>query len=488
VARAGVHMGMVSPKCLLDEVFNDRHVIATFDMPNHLSVLAEHYPDVLGLTVNRLVYEHTLFPIYAPFTTEARRKRCLSWFSSKVRKSIHLLLGVVASRVRPDMFIRYCPECLKLMGDELGEFYWDRRWQVVGADCCILHGNLVSSSLERHSYHRHQFVASSPALCPPSVQQASTPLAKIVTSRVNELLSRKATVSAGFESWSIYYNRLAHMYGCGRGSHVNYGCIQERVRSHWSDQWLNSHGLQVDDSQSCWLRTIFRKHRKSFSYLEHIVVLESFLPAGWNMNGVLAEVSQVNSDYKDNVCKKMPSLTGAGQLEAYRAKWLQLVQKNGTKYSRINGGGAVYAWLYRHDKSWLLKMNGKYAVCTRRGTRTRVDWHARDIAVTRELIRIRNRFQQIPDAPRRSRNWYLSNFYNPTTLEKNLARMPVMKLFFAKNSESIPSYQIRRLEYAISRLNNDGDTVCRWRVLRLSGLSEQRLTREARCALEHLLK
>lgn len=36
VARMGVRAGIVSPKQLLDEVFDNRKVIATFDMPSHL--------------------------------------------------------------------------------------------------------------------------------------------------------------------------------------------------------------------------------------------------------------------------------------------------------------------------------------------------------------------------------------------------------------------------------------------------------------------
>ena len=35
VARAGVYFGLVSPKQLLDEVFADRKVIATLDLPSH---------------------------------------------------------------------------------------------------------------------------------------------------------------------------------------------------------------------------------------------------------------------------------------------------------------------------------------------------------------------------------------------------------------------------------------------------------------------
>ena len=77
VARAGIHLGLTSPKQLLDEVFANRHVIATVDLPNHLAPLVQLLPESMGLDVACLAYRHTLFPLYAPFTTEERRRHCL---------------------------------------------------------------------------------------------------------------------------------------------------------------------------------------------------------------------------------------------------------------------------------------------------------------------------------------------------------------------------------------------------------------------------
>ena len=98
VARAGIHLGLTSPKQLLDEVFANRHVIATVDLPNHLAPLARLLPDSMGLDVERLAYMHTLFPVYAPFTPEDRRKFCLEKMAGESQGAIHLILGIVASR------------------------------------------------------------------------------------------------------------------------------------------------------------------------------------------------------------------------------------------------------------------------------------------------------------------------------------------------------------------------------------------------------
>lgn len=74
IARHGVHSGITSPKELLFDVFGDRKIIATSDLPSHLGQIARLYPHSLGITPERLLYENTLFPLYAPFIGETRRR------------------------------------------------------------------------------------------------------------------------------------------------------------------------------------------------------------------------------------------------------------------------------------------------------------------------------------------------------------------------------------------------------------------------------
>ncbi|KAF0569279.1 Transposon Tn7 transposition protein tnsD [Psychrobacter nivimaris] len=66
VARSKIRAGITSPKQLLEDVFANRKVIATVDLPCHLSRLIELYPSG-HYDVNSLAYKHTLFPLYAPF-------------------------------------------------------------------------------------------------------------------------------------------------------------------------------------------------------------------------------------------------------------------------------------------------------------------------------------------------------------------------------------------------------------------------------------
>ncbi|MGZ5010166.1 MAG: TnsD family Tn7-like transposition protein [Methylobacter sp.] len=484
VARAGAHMGFTSPKQVLEEVFTNRHVIATVDLPNHLENLLRLFPDGLGFSVEKLAYEHTLFPLYAPFTTESHRKQCLEKMASNSQGTIHLILGVAASRVKQSRYLRYCPCCLQQQLKEKGEYYWLRQWQIAGADCCLEHGHLIEANIERHAYHRHQFFLASPSVCPMLPQKPGNPSAIKVARQVYRLLQLCPNGAASFAQWTAYYHQLAEMGDCLAGHNVRHEAVRERVFGRWPTLWLESHGLAIFDTENNWLHSIFRKHRKSFSYLEHMVVLDAFLPDTWRIDEVLAEVSSIRASLNMPVIKPLISNESVTEQQAnIRAQWKALIRRKSAKQARSENG-ALYAKLYRHDREWLLSTNQLFYLTMTRKNR-RVDWRQRDMTTCRQLIKIRNAHKSLLDSPRWSRNWYLSKLGKSAIVEKNIHKMPLTGLFFKRFCEDISDYQIRRITKALSCLETED--IHRWRLLRNTGLSDERLTDDARVLLHKMV-
>jgi hypothetical protein len=485
VARAGAHMGITSPKQLLDEVFESRAVIATVDLPNHLECLSRLYPKASGYSVKRLAYEHTLFPLYASFTTEERRKQCLEKMAANSNGAIHLVLGVAASRLKQARYLRYCPECLQHQLTDHGEYYWTRQWQIVGAECCLEHGQLLEASINRHDYHRHQFFPASPATCPAASQPpAIFPTIKVAR-QIDRLLHHDSQDVATFAQWSRFYHGLADKEGCMAGQQIRHETVRELVLTRWPTTWLSAHGLAIQKTEADWLRTIFRKHRKAFSYLEHIVVLDSFLSDGWQIDDVLAEVRSIRLGAKILLTDTpISDHHPTEQTVSKRKQWLAATAQDSVTQARSRNA-SLYAWLYRHDKAWLLSVNRQFHVVPV-GEYRRVDWRRRDFCICRQLIKIYKANKTLLDVPRMSRNWYLSKLGNSATVEKNLRKMPLTTLFFGRYCENIDGYQIRRLTNALNNL--EAECVRRWRLLRLAGLSEERLTIGARCWLGQALE
>lgn len=166
-------------------------------------------------------------------------------------------------------------------------------------------------------------------------------------------------------------------------------------------------------------------------------------------------------------------------LSIKRKKWQQLVhQYQGIKAARQSlEGGAVYAWLYRHDRDWLVHWNQQHKL-ERLAPTPRVDWGQRDRIAVRQLLRIIKRLDSSLDHPRATSSWLLKQTPNGTSLAKNLQKLPLVALCLKRYSESVEDYQIRRISQAFIKLKQEGLELRRWRLLRGATLSKERITKE----------
>ena len=474
IARYGVHQGIVSPKEILDDVYNDRKIVATVDLPSHINKISSLYPQRKTTSSVELIYSHTLFPLYAPFVDEKRRKKCLRFMKNQAKGSTHLALGVAASRIKQPRWLRYCPACLLEQKSKFGEYYWLRSWQVLGADSCLFHGALTDSQILRHPEHKHEYTPATHHRCrTDESQKLSSIQSGLITQSVDELLQLKPFKSPTSKQWTNYYRRILFDNGLNRGKHIDYSRLKEKIISSFGSKWLRKYDLYPEDSEICWLKTIFRKHRKAFSYLEHLVVWHSILGSGWQVADILKQVSQ---QPKENKALTTP-LLGAKEKDKvkHRDLWLVAVAKNGVNYARKHKFGYVYAWLYRHDRKWLLQVNDQFKI-PNIIKNPRIDWHKRDWHLVKLLCGIKSDSELKLDDPRHSMNWYLSKLYCGSTVGKHLNDLPLCKLFFMKFCENIAEYQIGRITCAVIAQSLSNNTLRRWRILRMSGVSEQRLT------------
>ena len=214
--------------------------------------------------------------------------------------SIHLALGINASRIPPIHKLRYCPQCLAEQLEKYGEYYWFRLWQIQGA-CCIQHGQLIDSELDLRSLHRHDFFVPSHQSCPKTEQTIANPDDIFITSKLLELLTLPPSESPSYEQWTMFYYELAQQNDYIRGQNqILHERILERITIRWSKKFLEQYCLADLTSETSWLHHIFRKHRKSFSYLEHIVTIEALINREWSFADILNQVRSFRKMNRDN--------------------------------------------------------------------------------------------------------------------------------------------------------------------------------------------
>src|ERR1043166_2361618 len=134
-ARYSDRMGYQNKEAINSELFGARGKSAVVDLPSHLGHLVGNLPEGHLLTVDRLIDEHTLLPVFAPFLTENRANRLRMAISGSQCSAVHKIAGITPASVRMFDWLRYCPLCAK----EDRTQYWRRIHQVSGVEVCHKH-------------------------------------------------------------------------------------------------------------------------------------------------------------------------------------------------------------------------------------------------------------------------------------------------------------------------------------------------------------
>lgn len=468
IARCKAHLGISNHKTLLHMLFGDSKVAAITDLPTHLVALANN----TGLDMANVIMRHTLFPLYAPFIPQKRRTELFQAMLATDRPTIGLA-GASTALVKWPEWLRYCPACFDDMAARFGEPYWRRSWQIQGIDACPEHGcQLLDSPIPFRRAQRHEFHPASPLFLPrnlhtsPASEEAAS-LAKGAT----QLLELEETQSPGYGRWTNLYRLLATECGARRGRQVRAEVIWEKILACHRRDWLNANGLLTSRDPPLWLLAMFRKHRKGFSALQHLVVWTSLRP-GQHVGELIDEAKASQDDVSTSQSRRqLPA--EAGKKQRYRVLWLQALDDHGgAKAARQNGGKACYAWLYRHDRHWLMVAN--HARQHRQGNNSHVDWRARDRKLVRLLIRIGRDSEEDLSLPRRSRNWFLQQLPHRASIEHHLDQMPLCRTFMNRYAESVDEYQIRRLTAAMLEDVRTGIPSKRWELEKRCGLEKSR--------------
>lgn len=469
IARCRVHLGMSSHKTLLDMLFNDSKVAAITDLPTHLTTLANN----TGLDAEDLITNHTLFPLYAPFLPQERRVGLYQAMLASERTAIGLA-GAAPALVKWPKWLRFCPACFEDMASCFGEPYWRRFWQVQGIEVCLEHGcHLLNSPIPFRRAQRHEFHPASPLFIPEGfriIPASEEPIRFAMTAA--QLLELKDVRSPSYGRWTNFYRHLATVCGAKRGRQVRADIMWEKILLTHRNDWLVTNNLLVSSELPQWFLALFRKHRKSFSALQHLIVWTSLCP-GQEVGEIIREANIRQGDIS-LVKPRMQLPEESGKRRRCRYQWQQLLDKyGGAKAAKENGGKLCCAWLYRHDRYWLMTANK--ASFRRKGNNRCIDWRKRDKALVRLLIRIDRETEENLGLPRRSRSWFLMQLPHRASVERHLDQLSLCRAFLERYAESVYEYQIRRLTKAMVEDTRVGITSKRWELERRCGLNKYRM-------------
>ncbi|MCD9188953.1 MAG: TnsD family transposase [Pyrinomonadaceae bacterium] len=151
---------------------------------------------------------------------------------------------------------------------------------------------------------------------------------------------------------------------------------------------------------------------------------------------------------------------------------------------------ALYIWLYRNDRKWLDKNSPKKKRIN--PNNKRVDWLKRDkevLLLTQKAVK--TIFEKDPPV-RVTISSVGKTIGLRALMEKHIKRLPETAAFLDGQVETVEAFQIRRVLWAVTKLESSGEYIVPWKVIRLAGLkiktSERLYTRIEQVIKEATLK
>jgi hypothetical protein len=269
---------------------------------------------------------------------------------------IHTRSGIAASAIKQQEYFRYCPECLKEQRREFGECYWQRIHQLPALGFCSSHSCLLEySMISFHPKEKHLFIAANESKLDADIRHIElNDIERALQDRCEQLLQASHSKDLGFSRWTLFYRNLAAELGLVKKSRICHREIHRLLKKTWSGTVFEDHFHCSDGNY--WLTNLFRKHRNSFHPLRHLLVTTALAPE-LSVTNLLEKVHSL----PDRVLKPSNStkkFTARNEIAEYKLSWEDMLKRYpsaGVKELRsIECGGAIYSWLYRNDKNWLM--------------------------------------------------------------------------------------------------------------------------------------
>lgn len=599
LARLAALNAMGPPRDVLLRIFGSRTVVPSVDLPTRLLAVRQRLEGWLAFpTLDALLEDGTLLPYHRPFLTAASHSRVRHSLLHGDGTGLKTLMGRVANRFGAHPALRSCPDCLADSLSRHGAFYWQRRHQFPGVNCCSIHGTLLERVPLQARSNRQQLLlptGAAGAQCHGRADARQLRFAQLS----QELVEATLPVIDPRLRGAIYRDAAVTLgYGTRRGR-VDLPALAGALRRLFDDFEGFEHQVRLLATPVhplCWVRPLFERPQRSLHPICHMLLIEflfgsvaafkaacarratalddpppmqtcaprvvgtpsssletaqeaALRDASLSCRQAAARVGQsvttvvswrrahaipirerrksLHPVVIDRVLLALGSvtslpavaaLTGASLSSVYRilaqhqatprppldtaddtqaplrrARWtaaLQACRANGMGgvAAARSRAGADYAWLYRHDRTWLASTtNNSLPDIRRRNATDRVDWARRDAELCAVLLQqlglLRN---AVP--PQRLTRTRLLRPLGESMVKRNLVRLPRLSALLDQAGESAHAFGMRRVDHAITVLFREGAPLQLWRIRRLSGLRQwsPALTAHANDQIERL--
>ncbi|MBW4579645.1 MAG: TnsD family transposase [Tildeniella nuda ZEHNDER 1965/U140] len=117
-------------------------------------------------TVDGIIQNHTLYPFYKAFLTDAEAWQVRRSMGGVQNRSISELARIsLIEEAYFRKFLRFCPNCLQNHLEQYGESYWNRLHNIPGISVCLVHGSHLLDSKIKIQTQKIEYQAASLENC-----------------------------------------------------------------------------------------------------------------------------------------------------------------------------------------------------------------------------------------------------------------------------------------------------------------------------------
>jgi hypothetical protein len=304
IARYLKISGSRGPKHLLINLFDRKTISATLDLPSGLNLLIKNLK-LFDKEVEEVLADNTLFPYYQPFLTSIKEEKVRNSMLSK-SGDIHTLIGINAGIFPAGRSPKYCPLCVKDDKSDNISPYLRRTHQIPSIQICTQH-NIYLHELNKFGTHfnKHEFLFLEDHLDQFNlIEQNESIEYHEICKDIEKLLKGKENPFNADDPF--FYRKQLFKHGLIKNSNqMDIQGLYESFSELYDNTLLSKFNSSINlVNPSCWLKGIFRKHRKGFDPCRHILV-HNFLNFLETKDGSLEpnEVKITNFPCLNKVCE-----------------------------------------------------------------------------------------------------------------------------------------------------------------------------------------
>ncbi|MFA6939511.1 MAG: TnsD family transposase [Clostridiaceae bacterium] len=276
IARYHFYSGNIDFKDTLEECFDKRTIVPSFEIGSPIDKLAKNIGG--KYTADYLLEKHTVLPYYLPFLPAKRRREIIKKIKCGDCSGFYNQIGITAGSICKKDGIYYCPVCAKNEIYINGEAYIHREHQLQGIFLCPHHGELLKRyKIIKGSASRLEFIRLERQFLDFNSEYKTIKNYDLMLKLSKDAYYLLQTNLMKFDKNALlekYKNFLNKKGLVTSGNRIKQRELYEEFISLYNEDLLNTMDSSIDnDDEYNWLRVITRNLKRIVHPIRHLLMI-----------------------------------------------------------------------------------------------------------------------------------------------------------------------------------------------------------------------